>query len=117
MAMVAAADILGLEGPESRLVRRMLQNLHPRIKARLVFVTKLESVKDLFTLATTVAEAVAVEELRKSMTTATRQGEASRATPSSTVVTGPSLAGPNRRVRCWGCGKWGHIQPIKWRAT
>jgi citrate synthase len=72
--MVAAAEILEFEGGESRLVHRILQNLHPRVKAHLLFATKPESVKDLYAFATTVAEGMAIEEQRKSLTTAVRQG-------------------------------------------
>jgi hypothetical protein len=73
MAAAAVADILGSDGPESRLVHRILQNLHPRVKAHLLLATKPESVQDLFSLATTVAESVAVKEQRKSLTTVTRK--------------------------------------------
>jgi hypothetical protein len=79
IAVVAAADVLGFEGPESRLVHRMVQNLHPQVKAHLMFCTKPESVQDLFALATTVAKAMAVEEQRKSQpSTARREGAALR---------------------------------------
>jgi hypothetical protein len=46
-------------------VNRMVQNLHPKVKSYLLFVTKPEPVRDLFSLATTVAEAVAVEERKR----------------------------------------------------
>jgi hypothetical protein len=65
MSVVAAADILGFVGSESQLVHRMLQNMHPRVKSHLLFASKPESVQELFSLTTTVAEAVAVEEQRK----------------------------------------------------
>jgi hypothetical protein len=69
MAVVAAADIFGFEGPESRLVQRMLHNIHQRVTAYFLFASKPESVQDFLSLATAVAEAVAVEEQRKSLTT------------------------------------------------
>jgi hypothetical protein len=69
-----AADVLGFERAESRLVYRILESLHPQVKAHLMFATKQESAKDLFTLVTTEAEAIAVEEQSKSLTTATRWG-------------------------------------------
>jgi hypothetical protein len=72
MSVVPAADILGFEGSESELVHRMLQNIHPRIKSYLLFATKPESVRDLFSLATTVAEGVAAEEQRKLLNNTTQ---------------------------------------------
>jgi hypothetical protein len=110
MSVVAAADILGFEGSESQLVHRMLQNIHPRIKSYLLFATKPESVRDLFSLATTVAEGVAVEEQRKLLNNTTQQGSASRPVAKSLVVAKSPTAVANRRVRCWGCGAWGHLQ-------
>jgi hypothetical protein len=64
-SVVAAADILGFQGSESQLVHRLLQNVHPRTKSYFLFVTKPESVRDLYALATTVAEAV--EDQRKQL--------------------------------------------------
>jgi hypothetical protein len=65
MSVVAAADILGFSGSESQLVHRILQNIHPPIKSHLLFASKPQSVQDLYSLAKTVAEAVAVEDQRK----------------------------------------------------
>jgi hypothetical protein len=110
MAVVATAGILGFEGPESRLVQRMVQNLHPQVKGHLLFATKPESVQDLFSLATAVAEAVAVDEQRKSLTAATQRGEAFRSVARSMVVAGSSVAMADRRGKCWGYGAWGHLQ-------
>jgi hypothetical protein len=76
MSVVAAAEILGYTGSESQLVDRMVQNLHPKVKSYLLFVTKPESARDLFSLATTVAEAVAVEEQRKWVSAAVKPGPA-----------------------------------------
>jgi hypothetical protein len=110
MSVVAAAEILGFEGPESRLVHRMVQNLHPQVKGHLLFATKPESVQDLFSLATAVAEAVAVDEQRKSLAANTQWGEASRSVARSMVVAGSSAGVASSRVRCWGCGAWGHLR-------
>jgi hypothetical protein len=46
-------------------VGRKMQNLHPNVKSYLLFASKPESVRDLFSLATPVTEAVAAEEQRK----------------------------------------------------
>jgi hypothetical protein len=66
--MSAGAEILAYTGSESQLVDRMVQNLHPKVKSYLLFASRPESVRDLFLLATTVAETVAVEEQRKRLT-------------------------------------------------
>jgi hypothetical protein len=58
-SVVAAADILGFQGSESQLVDRLLQNVHPRMKSYFLFVTKPESVRDVYALTTTVAVAFA----------------------------------------------------------
>jgi hypothetical protein len=78
MSVVAAADILGFVGSEAQLVHRMLQNMHPRIKSYLLFETEPEFVRDLFSLTTTVAEAVAVEDQRKLLTATTQKTGATR---------------------------------------
>jgi hypothetical protein len=48
MSVVAAADILGYEVPESVLVHRMVQNIHPNVRSQLVFASEPKSIKDLF---------------------------------------------------------------------
>jgi hypothetical protein len=72
MPVVAAADILGFAGSESQLVHRLLQNMHPQMKSYFLFASKPESVRDLFSLTTTVAEGAAVNDQRK-LPTATAQ--------------------------------------------
>jgi hypothetical protein len=86
-----------------------VQNISPWAKVYL-FLSKLESVQDLFSIPMIVAEALAVEERRKTLTTATQPGGASRSVAMSMVVAGSSTDVASRRVRCWGCGTWGHFQ-------
>jgi hypothetical protein len=108
--VVAAAEILGFEGGESRLVHRILQNLHPRVKTHLMFSAKPESLKDLYGLATTVAEGVAIERQREMLAAASRQGQISRIGASSMVVAESSPANASNRVKCWACGELGHLR-------
>jgi hypothetical protein len=68
LSVVAAAATFGFEGSESQLVSRLQQNIHPRLKSYLLFVAKPESVNDLYSLATTVSEAMEVEDQRKQLT-------------------------------------------------
>ncbi|PNF24849.1 hypothetical protein B7P43_G12918 [Cryptotermes secundus] len=108
MSVVAAADILGFSGSEAQLVQRMLQNLHPKVKSYLLFATRPESIKDLFSLATTVAEAVAVENQRKRTTASAQQGCVSQPVASGMVIGQTPAAKADSRRRCWGCGAPGH---------
>ncbi|KDR12470.1 hypothetical protein L798_13772 [Zootermopsis nevadensis] len=110
MAVVAAADILGYGGPEPLLVNRILQNLHPSVRSYLQFSDKPTSIGELFSLATTVAEAVAVEKQRD---TAGRLTSSSRPNPKvvpvtcSMVITSPGRSLTSRVT--YRCGGIGHI--------
>jgi hypothetical protein len=73
----------------------MLQNMHPRVKSHLLFASKPESVQELFSLATTVAEAVAVEEQRKLQLATTPQTTGSRQVEKGKVAAKPFMAVPN----------------------
>jgi hypothetical protein len=106
MSMVAAADILGYEGTETQLVSRMIQNIHPSTKAHLLFVNKPQSVQDMFSLAATVAEAVAVEEQRRVLTANTQEEGASGGAAKTMVVATVS----GREIKCWECDGLGHIR-------
>jgi hypothetical protein len=110
MSVVVAAAILGYTGSESQLVDRMGQNLHPKVKSYLLFASKPESVRDLFSLATTVAEAVAVEEQRKRLSAAVKPGPAPRPVASNVALSTPSSAKDNPRGRCWACDAADHLQ-------
>jgi hypothetical protein len=105
-----AADILGFSGSESQLVHRMLQNMHPRTRSHMLFASEPQSVHQLYSLATTVAEEVAVEEQRKLFTASPQQTSASRPLASGSLVSNPSPAMPEFRASCWKCGKKGHLQ-------
>jgi hypothetical protein len=65
MSVVAAADILGYEVPESVLVHCMVQNIHPNVRSWLVFASEPKSIKDLYSLASQVTEGRAIEDWRK----------------------------------------------------
>jgi hypothetical protein len=106
MSVVAAADILGFSGSESQLVHRMVQNLHLRVKSFL-FASRPESVRDFFSLATTVAEALAIEDQRKRLTAPIQQGEAPRPVVNSMIRGKVSSAKANCRGKCLGCGALG----------
>jgi hypothetical protein len=99
MSVVAAADILGFAGSESHLIHQMLQNMYPRVKSHLLLASKPDSVRDLFFLAATVAEALKEEQRKLQMGTAP-QTSVSRHVAKGTVAVKPSLAVANRKVGC-----------------
>jgi hypothetical protein len=113
MSVVASAKILEYDVPESVLVERMVQNIHPEVRSRLVFVMKPTSIKDLYSLASQVAEGRAIDERRI-------RGECSSSnlnvrparhglSPVSMAV-GETRGTPNRVMRCWKCFQNGHIK-------
>jgi hypothetical protein len=65
MSVLAAAKILGFLGTEVQLVHRIVQNMRPKFKSHCIFSNRPESIADLLSLATMVAEAVAVEDQRR----------------------------------------------------
>jgi hypothetical protein len=65
MSVIAAADILGYEVPESVLVHRMVQNIHPNVRSRTVFAPEPKFIKDLYSLASQVAAGRATDDRRK----------------------------------------------------
>jgi hypothetical protein len=105
MAVATAADILGFTGPETQLVRRMLQNLHPAVRSHFVFETRPESVAEMFALATTVAEAVAVDEQRRRATATSLVYN-----PSPIRANTAASAHAEFRGTCWACGRKAHTQ-------
>jgi hypothetical protein len=76
----------------------------------MLVASKPESVHDMFALATTVAEAVAVEEQRKLQLATTSQISGSRPAEKGKLSAKPLVAVVDRKVQCWGCGKRGHFQ-------
>jgi hypothetical protein len=76
----------------------------------MLFASEPQSVQQLYSLATTVAEAVAVEEQRKLSVALPQQTSALRPLASKTLVTNPPHAVLEFRASCWKCGKKGHLQ-------
>jgi hypothetical protein len=110
MSVVAAAAILGFDGSENQLVHRILQNIHPRVKSYFLFETRPESVRDLYALATTVAEAVAIEDQRKRLSTPVQQ-EAAPPVDAKVASRGKvAQSRADKRGKCWRCGSSGHFQ-------
>jgi hypothetical protein len=113
MPVVAAADILGYEVPESVLVHRMVQNIHTNVRCRLVFASESKSIKDLYSLASQVAEGRAIDDRRKffehhAPTLNSQQGRRNFRPVSMAV--GETRRSDSRSVRCWKCAGNGHVR-------
>jgi hypothetical protein len=91
-------ETLSYEGTEEELVDRVLQNLHPRIRPYLLFTPKPNTFRELFDLASVVANAGATEKLRQDLLGVSEKREAR---------SGASLlsAGRRSKLRCWNCGE------------
>ncbi|PNF33358.1 hypothetical protein B7P43_G05688 [Cryptotermes secundus] len=113
MSVVAAANILDYDVPESALVDRLVQNIHPNVRSQLVFLHKPTSIKELYALAGQVAEGRAIEERR---IRAERSGSTDMVQQSSRGSRPVSMAvGQTRRfglnsAKCWKCSGRGHLK-------
>ncbi|PNF43218.1 hypothetical protein B7P43_G15464 [Cryptotermes secundus] len=119
MSVVSATKILGFLGTEVQLVHRIMQNLHPKIKSYCVFQNRPESIASLFSLATTITEAVAVEDQRRLTTGSFPRGGDPRPFVNATVQTKGSPSKPSLRMHA-GLVETGHFQsacPSKTRPT
>ncbi|PNF14662.1 hypothetical protein B7P43_G11732, partial [Cryptotermes secundus] len=120
MSVVSAAKILGFLGTEVQLVHRIVQNLHPKIQSYCVFQNRPESIASLFSLTTTVAEAVAVEDQHRLTTGSFPRGGDPRPFVNAMVQTKGSPTKTELKNACWACGKTGNFQracPSKTRPT
>jgi hypothetical protein len=109
MSVGAAAGVLGFPGTEQQLVHRMLQNMHPRNKSYCLFEARPDTVQGLYRLASTVAEACAVESQREQQMGLVPQAAAPRPLVSSVLKTSAPQSIANREMSCWKCGGKGHI--------
>jgi hypothetical protein len=105
MSVVAAAKILGFLGTEVQLVHRIVKNMHPKFKSHCIFSNRPESITNLFSLATMVAEAVAVEDQCRLTTGSFPRGGVPRPFVNATVQTKGSPAQTEFKDTCWACGK------------
>jgi hypothetical protein len=119
MSIEAAADILGYEVPESVLVHRMLQNIHPNVRSRLVFVSEPKSIKDFYSLVSQVAEDRAIDDRRKvyehHAPTINFQQSKLKFRPVSMTV-GETRQSLSRPIRCWKCSGNGHVDFCRYKS-
>jgi hypothetical protein len=110
MSIVVAARILEFAGTESQLVQRIVQNLHPTVKSHCIFQERPQTISQLFSFATVVTEAVAIETQRRQRDISSPPGDAPRALGNASGQTRPPLSQVERKLECWACGKIGHLQ-------
>jgi hypothetical protein len=94
--------------------------MHPKFKSHCIFQNRPESIANVFSLATMVAEALAVEDLRRLTTGSFPRGGVPRPFVNATVQAKGSPARTELKDACWACGKIGHFQracPSKTRPT
>lgn len=113
MSVVAAADILNYRVSESELVERLLQNIHPQTRSRLVFSARPMTIKELHLLATQVAEGQAVEQRRifSEARPVRARAQTDRAGSSTvSMAVGETRRPRSRVVKCWRCSGYGHVK-------
>jgi hypothetical protein len=112
-SVVTAARILGYQASESELVRRLVQNIHPMVRSHLIFVPEPKTIDELYSLATRVQEARAVEERRvnrEERDPVTRSQPLKRELRLLNVAMGDSSPSTARGPKCWNCSGMGHTR-------
>jgi hypothetical protein len=100
MSVVVAARILEFAGTESELVQRIVQNLHPTVKSHCIFQERPQTISQLFSFATVVTEAVAIETQRRQRAILSPPGGAPGALANASGQTKPPLALVKRKPEC-----------------
>jgi hypothetical protein len=113
MSVVSAVDVLGYKVPESDLVHRVVQNIHPSVRSRLVFASEPKSISDLYFLASQVAEGRAIDDRRRELEryapSGNRQSDRSDSRHVSMTV-GETRRSSSRVLRCFNCSGIGHAR-------
>jgi hypothetical protein len=113
VSVVAAADMLGYEVPESLLVHCMIQNIHPNVRARLVFASEPKSIKDLYSLASQVAEGQAIDDRRKYFehhAPTINSQQSMRDFRLGGMAVSETRRSVSRAIICWKCSGNGHVR-------
>jgi hypothetical protein len=91
----------------------MAQNIHPNVRSRLVFASEPKSIKDLYSLASQVAEGRAIDDRRTFFghhaPTINSQQSRRDFRPVSMAVC-EIRRSDSRSVRCWMCSGNGHVR-------
>jgi hypothetical protein len=112
-SVVTAARILGYQASESELTRRLAQNIHPLVCSHLAFVAEPKTIDELYSLATRVQEARAVEERRRSgeeREPVARSQPLKRELRLVNMAMGDSSPSTTRVPKCWNCSGMGHTR-------
>jgi len=104
----SAARILEHESQEQSLVDRIVMNLHPKVLAHSAFMERPHTRKELYGIVGIIEEKMAVAKERQrypSSLTEQRQEESRER-----VGARGNESGASNAIRCWECGRRGHIQ-------
>jgi len=102
------AEFLQYEATEEQLVQRVIKNLHPSILNLVSLVNKPKSREELAVMVSLVEEQSAVLSEREKSLQANSISNSARGRPHDLVVKNGS--GSRRPVKCWGCGRNGHVR-------
>jgi len=103
----SAARILEYEASEQSLVDRILMNLHPTVIAQSALIDRPHSRKELYEVVGIIEEKFAVDRERR-RDQVSQQGSAMQESPRTGV--GRNYSSASRSIKCWECGRLGHIQ-------
>jgi len=103
----AAARILEYEATEQELVDRVIMNFHPSVLAQSALVDRPHSRKELYEVVGIIEEKWAVTRERE-RTQVLLQERTVQESPGK--ESGRNGASTSRPIKCWECGRLGHVQ-------
>jgi hypothetical protein len=90
----------------------MVQNIHPSVRSRLVFASEPKSIKDLYSLASQVAEGRAIDDRRKNFEHRAPSGNLQRDRSDFrhvSMAVGETRRSGSRVQKCRKCSEYGHV--------
>ena len=102
--MFATAEFLNYQATEQELVDRVVMNIHPSVIRHAALLGRPSSREDLRSTIALIEERMSVRKSRESKTPSP-ESRSSRVVPSNR-----NSSRPVGRVKCWNCGRLGHIR-------
>ena len=103
-----AAEFLSYGATEQQLVERIIMNLHPEILKETAFLNKPYIRDELFRVVNQIEERFCVAEERRNMERETRRNYCHGESPDRPHFY--SKDHPPRKIKCWHCGRTGHVR-------